>query len=241
MTGIKISDELKNNYQEYYEKGDSEWRRIGAIGKVENIMLLCSKLPHASILEIGAGEGSILRLLSELNFGDELNALEISQSGVDTIINKKITRLKECKLFDGYHIPYEDNRFDIVILSHVIEHVEHPRQLIYEAARVSKYLFVEVPLEDTRRLPDNYVFDKVGHINFYSPKTIRRLLQTCDLTVVNEIIANSPKNTYTYSAGSKGLINYYIKQFFLYFSPRVATTLFCYHGALVCEKSHIAQ
>lgn len=238
MNEIKINPELKNNYQDYYGSGDSDWRRISAIGKVENIISLCNILPHTTILEIGAGEGSILKRLSDLNFGDNLFAIEISQSGVDTIANKNIPRLTEYKLFDGYHIPYEDNKFDIAILSHVIEHVEHPRQLIYEASRIAKYLFVEVPLEDTSRLPDNYVFDKVGHINFYSMKTIRRLLQTCNLNVLSEVVANSPKNTYTFRVGSKGLINYYIKQFFLYFSPRLATNLFCYHGALVCEKSH---
>ncbi len=238
MKRINISDKLKNNYQDYYENGDSEWRKIGAIGKVENIMMLCDKLPHTSILEIGAGEGSILKRLSELNFGDNLYGLEISQSGVDTITCKQIPRLIECKLFDGYHIPYDDDRFDIAILSHVVEHVEHPRQLIYEASRVAKYLFVEVPLEDNRRLSDNYIFDLVGHINFYSMKTIRRLLQTCNLTVLREVVANSPKSTYSFTAGCKGLINYYIKQFLLHFSPNLATKLVCYHGALVCKKSH---
>ena len=237
MNEINICDELKNNYRDYYNNGDSEWRRLGAIGKVENIMLLCSQLPHTSILEIGAGEGSILKRLSELNFGNKLYAVEISQSGVDTILNREITRLTECKLFDGYHIPYPDNKFDLVILSHVIEHVEHPRQLIYEASRVAKYVFIEVPLEDTIRLSDNYIFDKVGHINFYSQKTIRRLLQTCNLTVISEVIANSPKSTYTFNVGRKGLINYFIKQFFLNISASLATKLFCYHGALVCEKN----
>ena len=104
MNELNISDELKNNYQDYYANGDSEWRRIGAIDKAKNIILLCGKLPDTSILEIGAGDGSILNRLSELNFGDNLYALEISQSGVDTIINKCIPRLAECKLFDGYHI-----------------------------------------------------------------------------------------------------------------------------------------
>jgi len=70
---MNISQELENNYKNYYENSDSQWRRIGAIGKVENIITLCNKLPHSSILEIGAGDGSILKRLSELNFGKKLN------------------------------------------------------------------------------------------------------------------------------------------------------------------------
>jgi hypothetical protein len=66
--------------------------------------------------------------------------------------------------------------------------VEHPRQLIYEASRVARRVFIEVPLEDTARLPRDFVLDPVGHINFYSMKSIRRLAQSCDLRVTHERI-----------------------------------------------------
>lgn len=237
MKEIAISEHLRNNYEDYYEDGDSEWRRLGALSKADNIISLCSNLPRSSVLEIGSGEGSILRRLSELNFGEEFYAIEISPSGVETIKNKSIPRLVECKLFDGYHVPYDDDRFDIAILSHVIEHVEHPRQLLYEASRVAKYIFVEVPLLDTSRLSNDFVFDKVGHINFYSPKTMRRLIQSCNLRVLSQIATNPPKGTYTYQKGRKGLINYYIKQILINVLPGLATKLFTYHGALVCERN----
>jgi SAM-dependent methyltransferase len=239
MNEIRISDYVKNNYEDYYEDENREWRRLGALGKTDNIVSLCSNLPRSSILEIGAGEGSILRRLSELNFGEQLYAIEISPSGVKAIQDKRIPRLTECKLFDGYHIPYDNGRFDIAILSHVIEHVEHPGQLRYEASRVAKFVFIEVPLEDTIRLSNDFVFDKVGHINCYSPKTIRRLIQTCNLRPLNQIVTNPSKGTYTYQKGCKGLINYYIKYLLIKTLPGLATKLFTYHGALLCEKNVI--
>jgi len=236
MNEIKISDHLRNNYDDYYEDGDSEWRRLSALAKVDNIVSLCGKLPHSSILEIGAGEGSILKRLSELKFGDELYALELSSSGVKTIKNKKIPDLMECLIFDGYKIPYENDRFDIAILSHVIEHVEHPRQLLYEASRVAKYVFVEVPLEDNMRLPKDFVFDKVGHINPFTPRSFRWLLQSSNLRVLQQVITNQSKETYTYEKGFKGLINYYIKQVLLGVMPGLAPQLFTYYESIVCEK-----
>lgn len=183
MNEVRISDRIKKNYEEYYEYENSEWRRIGAEGKANNIVSLYRDVPRDSILEIGAEEGSILKRLSELDFGDALYALEISSSGVEVIKREGIPRLAECKIFDGYHVSYENDRFDLAILSHVIEHVEHPRQLLYEASRVDAYVFVEVPLEDTVRLPRDFIIDKVGHINFFRPKTIRRLVESCDLHV----------------------------------------------------------
>lgn len=235
MNEQKVSDQLLENYDDYYSSGDSEWRRIGAMSKAKNIMDLCDALPKSNVLEVGAGEGSILQRLDELDFGASLYALEISTSGVEAISNKGIRSLAECKLFDGYHIPYEDKRFDIVIMSHVVEHVEHPRLLLYEASRVAKYVYVEVPLEDNIRLSNEFVLDRVGHINFYSPKTIRRLAQSSNLHVLSQITRNPTKAMHTHYGGRKGLISYFVKEGLLRAMPTVASKLFTYHGALLCE------
>lgn len=235
MKTFTTSHQLNNNYEDYYESGDSEWRRLGAIDKVSNIISLCGNMPHTSILEIGAGEGSILNRLSELSFGEKLYALEISSSGVVAINSKKISRLTDCLIFDGYDIPYSDQKFDLAILSHVIEHVEHPRRLLYEAVRVAKYVFIEVPLEDTLRLKKDFVFDKVGHINFYSPITIRRLIQTCNLEVLSQTVTNPSKAVHKYRLGRKGLPNYYIREYLLKALPGLAIRIFTYHSSLICQ------
>jgi ubiquinone/menaquinone biosynthesis C-methylase UbiE len=236
MDKVAVNPVHKANYNHYYEEGTSEWRRLGAIGKADNIISLCADLPHITVCEIGAGEGSILQRLSDLSFGNELFALEISKSGLVVIERRVIPRLSECRLFDGVHIPYEDNRFDLAILSHVVEHAEHPRQLLYEASRIARYLFVEVPLEDTIRMPYDFVVDQVGHINFYSTKTFRRLIQSSDLRVVRQITTNSPRETFAFQSGRRGLVHYYIREMALKVWPRIAARIFCYHGAIVCEK-----
>ncbi|MEW5828207.1 MAG: class I SAM-dependent methyltransferase [Chloroflexota bacterium] len=237
MKNLDVSDHLKTNYAAYYAEGDSEWRRLGAVDKAANIVSLCQALPHATLLEIGAGEGSILKRLSELGFGEELYALEISPSGVETIQNKNIPRLVECRLFDGYDIPYDGRRFDLAVLSHVIEHVEYPRKLLYEAARVAHYVFVEVPLDDTLRLKPDFVFDRVGHINFYSPVTFRRLVQTCNLEILRQTITNPSRAVHRYRYGRKGVIHYHIREILLRVLPGVATRIFTYHSSLVCHEA----
>lgn len=226
------------NYQDYYTQEDPQWRWLGALDKAANIVSLCSPYPHNSILDIGAGEGSILKRLSELHFGEEFYALEISSSGIELIRKKSIPGLIDCQLYDGYSIPYADGKFDLAILSHVIEHVEHPRKLIYEAARVARYVFVEVPLEDTIRLKQDFVPDKVGHINTYSPKTIRRLLQTCNTKVLQQTVTNPSKAVHRYRSGTKGLITHTIRQNFLRVCPRLAVHLFTYHSSLICQANH---
>ncbi len=245
MTDPVVSKHLLDNYKDYYEdgnnpEGDAHWRKIGAIPKVDNIVSLCDRYAHKSIIEIGAGEGSVLQELSERKFADELYAIDISESGIRKIKARQINTLKECQTYDGYTIPYPDNRFDIAILTHVVEHLENPRMLIYEASRVAKHLFVEVPLEDHLRLSNDFVFDRVGHINDYTPRSIRRLLQTCNLTALDQVVTNHSKAVHIHPEGKSNVVNYEIKNILLKFFPRLAVSLFTYNSALICKKANIS-
>jgi SAM-dependent methyltransferase len=232
---LSVSDKLKANYEDFYD-GESEWRRLGAVDKANNIISLCSSYPHRMILEIGAGEGAILQRLAELGFGEALYGLEISTSGINAIHQRNIKTLVECRLFDGITIPYNQNRFDLAILSHVVEHLEYPRRLLYEASRVARSVFVEVPLEDNLRLKNDFVFDHVGHINFYSPKTIRQLVQSCNLEVLSQVVSHSSYALYQYQYGSKAWLRYLPKELLLRLAPKLAPHLWTYHSALVCRK-----
>jgi ubiquinone/menaquinone biosynthesis C-methylase UbiE len=236
MSDFLVSDYLKKNYDDYYVKGESQWRWIGALDKVDNIVTLSKDYPHNKILEIGAGEGSILQQLNDRNFGENLYALEISTSAIENIKKRNISSLVDCNLFDGYSIPYKNKKFDLVILSHILEHVEYPRKLIYEAKRVADYVFIEVPLEDTFRLKQDFVFDKVGHINFYSRKSIRRLVQSCELDVLNQIVHTPSKRIYQYSLGkTKGAIKHFVKQLTFQIIPSLAPNIWIYHSAIICK------
>jgi len=236
MSELRVSEKLKQNYDSHYD-GESRWRALGAIDKAENIVDLCSGVPHGRILEIGSGEGSILKRLSDLDFGQELFSVEISESAVASIRRRSIPCVQECLLFDGYDIPYQDHQFDLAILSHVLEHVEHPRKLLQEAARVAPYVFLEVPLEDTVRLKPDFVFDRVGHINFYSWKTIRRLVQSCDLQVLSQTVTNPSRAVYEYASGHTGALKYVVKEVLLRACRPLAAGLLTYHCAMLCADA----
>ena len=237
MNEFAVSDKLKANYDDYYKDGESEWRRLGAIDKVNNIVELCKNYPHSDTLEIGSGEGSLLQRMSDLGFSDRLYSLEISESAVSTIRDREIDSLAECSVFDGYNVPYEDSQFDLAVMSHIVEHLEFPRKLLYEASRVAEYVFVEVPLEDNARMSIDFKFDKVGHINFYSPKTIRRLIQSCDLEILSQIVTNPSSAVYKYRSPQKGWLKHLVKESSITVAPGLATRTWTYHCALICKKA----
>ena len=236
---LSVSKGLVGNYANYYEQdaGLSEWRRLGAIDKCANIVRLCSGYERREVLEIGCGDGAILERLALTGFGARFTGLEISASAVRAVQEKNIPGAS-VELFDGYELRFADKQFDLAILSHVVEHVEHPRRLIEEAARAARKVFVEVPLEDNLRLPEDFVFDRVGHINFYNVKTIRRLVQSCGMVILGAHLSHSSLSSYVYRKGRfGGGASYLIKESLLRISPKLAAATFTYHYALVYAKA----
>ena len=191
-----VNNNVIEAYNDFYTGNEAEWRMLGAKSKASNIVEVCKGLNPAKVLEVGAGDGSILHYLNEWGFADELYALEISESGVSLIEQRKLSKLKEVKTFDGYTIPYADNAFDLVVLAHVLEHVEHERMLIRELKRVAKHLVIEVPL-DYRFGVDKRMkhFLDYGHINMYTPTLIRFLLQSEGLTILADKTSMTPTET----------------------------------------------
>lgn len=191
-----VTDNIVDAYNDFYTGNEVEWRMLGARSKAKNITEVCKDIKHTKVLEVGAGDGSILHYLDEWGFAEELYALEIAESGVSIIKERKLARVREVKSFDGYVIPYADDSFDLVILAHVLEHVEHERVLLRELKRVAKHLVIEVPL-DYRFGVDKRMkhFLDYGHINMYTPTLIRFLLQSEGLAIVADKTSMTPIET----------------------------------------------
>lgn len=182
-----ISTDVKQAYDEFYVGRDEQWRMLGAKYKAKNIVDVCFGKSFSKVLEVGAGDGSILHYLSEWNTFPEMHALEISQSGTEQIRKRNLRNVKSINVFDGYQIPFDDNEFDLVILAHVLEHVEFERMLLREIKRVSKHLVIEVPC-DYRYGVDLRMkhFLDYGHINMYTPTSLRFLVQSEGFEILND-------------------------------------------------------
>jgi len=219
---MEVSSNIKQSYQEQYDASMAEWRNIGAKYKAQNIVNLAKNISFKNVLEVGAGEGSILNWLSEWNFSENLHGIEISESGIERIKGKNIKHLKEILLFDGYSIPYPDNHFDLVICSHVMEHVEHERVLLREIKRVSKHQIFEVPIDFSFYVDKKLKhFLSYGHINIYTPALFRFLLLSEGFEVVKDRchLYHSEVLKMTYKNNAVGLLKTKFKHFLLKMFP----------------------
>ncbi|MCU0430271.1 MAG: class I SAM-dependent methyltransferase [Cytophagaceae bacterium] len=185
---MEVSESLQQAYSAQYTSAITAWRSLAAKHKANNIVQLASSIKPIKVLEVGCGEGSILKWLSDWNFSTELYGIDISESGIEIVKSKKITHLKDVVHFDGYHIPFDDNYFDLIICSHVMEHVEHERSLLREIQRVAQHQIFEVPIDFSFYVDRKFNhFLGYGHINIYTPALFRFLLKTENFNILKDI------------------------------------------------------
>ena len=114
-------------YQEMAETESRHWwfcgRRTILSGMIEQL-----DLPENSkILEVGCGTGGNLEMLAK--FG-EVSALEMDENA-RAIASKKTNNLYDIRA--GYcpdEIPFHDQRFDLICMFDVLEHIEHDTETL---------------------------------------------------------------------------------------------------------------
>jgi len=232
-----LGDEYKNLYQSYYSGTPQTKRKIAADDSLRHVLGVIGDDKFARLVDVGAGEGSLLALLDTASFCERLYGLEISSSGVDAIRARALNRLEECQSFDGYRIPYADKFFDLAVCMHVLEHVEHERLVLREMSRVARRLVIEVPLENGIRVRNSMAVSRpYGHINYYSPETFTNLLETSGLRIIrSQVFGYSLEYEQHVFGGLKGRIKHAVRQGLLGLSRRWAPWVLTYVFTVYCE------
>lgn len=98
-----------------------------------------------TVLDIGCGEGVVVRCLT-LNYDFHINACDVDEKAVSfaKAINPDMTFF----VADINSLPIEGKRYDLVICSEVLEHLQTPQIALKEIKRLSKGLcLISVPYE----------------------------------------------------------------------------------------------
>lgn len=93
------------------------------------------------VLEIGCGDGTLWQCNKNRIPKDiEITLSDISQKMIDESYLKlhDITQIKSYDYADCFHLPYDDESFDIIIINHVLMYFENLNQALKEIYRVLK-------------------------------------------------------------------------------------------------------
>ena len=113
-----------------------------ALTRIDLLLVASMVENNARVLDVGCGDGELLRLLSETRNVDA-RGVEISQQGVNDCVAKGLSVVQgdaDVDLAD-----YPDNGFDYVILSQTLQAMRHTEEIIMEMLRVGRQGIVSFP------------------------------------------------------------------------------------------------
>jgi SAM-dependent methyltransferase len=248
----RANAELAGFYAEGYTVQDpaeaaelGRWRALGARGKAEHAVRLCARagLRPRTLVEIGCGDGALLAALSERGLAEVLDGFELSAPAAELARRRPIPGARRIEAFDGVGVPAEDGAYDLAVLSHVLEHVPEPAPLLAEAARVARWVLVEVPLEanaSARRPAVRAEAARIGHVQWFDRAAIAALLAAAGLRAVAELsdplpLAHHAFFARTPAARARAALKAGVRRAAWRLAPRAAERAFTMHYAVLAH------
>ena len=131
------------------------------------------------VLDVGMGLGYGLTIMSIK--AKEVAGVDVDKKSVDycnDFLFGRNPKLKKVLHYDGYHLPFKDNEYDVIVSIDVLEHVERYDDFLKELARVAKKsVVINTPnrrAENTNPdgTPKNY-----WHLREWSPDELKAILK----------------------------------------------------------------
>ena len=133
-------------------------------------IILAEMVNKEKVLEVGCGRGFYLKALKEINPKINITGIDLNKEYLE--VAKKYVDNKEVKIIKGdvTNLKFDNNSFDGVIASEILEHIKDDKKALKEIARVLKpngILVISVPNKDYPFLwdPLNWSLEKTFKIH----------------------------------------------------------------------------
>jgi SAM-dependent methyltransferase len=195
------------------------WLNVGAADKANSVLELTRGLPIRDVIEIGTGTGGILDELDRRGYAERYWACEPSAPLFEQLLQKRISRLVGASATTFEQSPFCGMKFDLAILSHVLEHVVDPGRLLSKALERARFVVVEVPIEanvigSLRAWTKECLTGRprsvnaAGHVQFFSVEDVRKLARWSGGELIGSFLY-FPGSAYRVSAETRGALRKY--------------------------------
>lgn len=162
------------------------------------------KLPE-TVLDFGCGNGVLTAVLYKEGFGNEILGVDVSMTAIENAQTRYMHDGLQFERIDSGDLPGH-KYFDVIIASHVLEHIDEPENVLSLLKSRAGYLVLEVPLERCwwqdlvyRLFPSIRRDNPVGHVNFWSKESFRQCVNEAGLEILNDYhYASAPFSPYTH-------------------------------------------
>src|SRR6476659_1943515 len=108
--------------------------------RVDLLLIAEMVRPGARVVDIGCGDGTLLRLLASRR-GVDARGIELSQAGVNSCVAQGLAVIQG----DTDLVHYPDLAFDYAILSQTIQATYSPRHVLEQLLRIGRRVIVSFP------------------------------------------------------------------------------------------------
>jgi len=116
--------------------------RAADTSRVDLLLIAEMVSPGARVLDVGCGDGTLLRLLAEKR-GVDGRGIELGQAGVNSCVAQGLSVIQGDADTDLVHYP--DLAFDFAILSQTLQATYSPRHVLEQLLRIGKRAVVSFP------------------------------------------------------------------------------------------------
>src|SRR5207248_10713779 len=120
----------------------AEAARMPGGARVDLLAVTAMVAPGAKVLDVGSGDGELLRLLAETR-GVDGRGIELSREGVNECVAKGLAVIQgdaDTDLAD-----YPNDAFDYVVLSQTLQATRQPRVVLEHMLRIGRHAIVSFP------------------------------------------------------------------------------------------------
>lgn len=133
--------------------------------------------PASRVLDVGCGIGYGTQILGDV--AAHVTGVDVAKEAIAAATSRARNGRCTFRLYDGRHLPFENESFDLVTSFHVLEHVQDDAGFLAEIRRVVRpngRLFLSTPNKALRVLPGHKHWWRY-HVREYTPVELRALLQ----------------------------------------------------------------
>ncbi len=135
---LECCEEYTHSYER--EKLELDWKQKDRVAKkiVGDFVRRAGDPAKKTMLDIGFGNGAFVVAFAQ--HGARVSGLEVNQVLYDIACAKMQEKqyTADLRLYDGMHFPFENESFDYMFSTSVLEHVDSPQQILSEVSRTLK-------------------------------------------------------------------------------------------------------
>ena len=149
---------------------------------------------NANVLDIGCGEGYveerlILKTKNIVGIDYNIHSLEIAKNKFKNSPSIQFYCMDVFKYLDENI----NEKVDVIILSHILEHLDNPAKFLMNLTEKAKYFYIEVPDFEANHLnlyrqvlSCDLIYTDADHVTEFDRKSLERIIANTGFTILNQ-------------------------------------------------------